>query len=268
VILGNIVTATGEEKAMSMDPTRPLPTDRQNPRHGAPVYTKRRRRFPTKTLITLVVLLLLLFGVDRVARVITQNELASQVQKSMTLSGKPSVNIEGFPFLTQVLGRNLHTVVITGHNLTDGKLDFASIDITAKNIHINGTHSATVGSLTGTVTATFTSVAGAAGLPGSITLTPDGLDTVKATASILGVSDSVEAKVSPQGTDKIFVQLLNPGVLASVLGASTDFSVTVPGLPSGVSINSVTVTSGGLQVSFSGTDTTFSQLCIASGQSS
>lgn len=245
---------------MSTDPTRPLPTDWQNPRHGAPVYEPRRRRFPLKTTIALVVVIVLLVIADRVAAAVTENEMASQVQKSMSLSGKPSVDIKGFPFLTQLIGRDLHTVTITGHNLTDGQLDLANINATANNMHINGLHSATIGSLDGTITITFSSIANAGGLPGALTLTPDGPNMVKATASVLGASESVEARVTQEGTDKIHVQVLDPGLLSSILGSSTDFTVAVPDLPSGVSITGVMVTSGGVQISFSGANTTFSQL--------
>lgn len=243
---------------MSTDPTRPLSTDWQNPRHAAPVHEKRRHHFVLWTVITLVVLALLLLAADRVAAAITENKVASQVQKSLNLSGKPSVNIEGFPFLTQLASHDLHTVVITGHNLNDGQLDFASIDATAQNVHIYGLSSATVDSLKGTATITFTSAAHAAKLPASITLSPAGGNLVKFTASALGASASGDARLSPQGSNEIHVQVVNGGALASLLGSNTSFDLPVPSLPSGVSITGVSATSGGIQINFSGTDTTFS----------
>ena len=245
---------------MSTDPTRPLPTDWQNPRHGAPVYEPRRRRFPVKTTIALVVLIVLLVVADRVAAAVAENEVASKVQTSMSLSGKPSVDIKGIPFLTQVIGQDFHTVVITGHNLTDGQLDLANIDITANNIHTHGFSSATIGSLNGTITVTLTSAANALGLPAALTLSPDGPNTVKATASVLGFSTSETARVSVGSGNKIQVQVLNAGQLSSLLGGNTSFSFAVPHLPSGVTLTGVTVTSGGVQISFSGTNATFSQL--------
>jgi hypothetical protein len=248
---------------MSTDPTRPLPTDWQNPRHGAPVeYGPRRgHRFPVKTTIAIVVVILLLFAADRIARAVTENAMASQFKSSLNLSGKPSVDIEGFPFLTQLAGRDFHTVVVNGHNLTDGQLDLASIDVTAQNMHIHGFSSATVDSINGTATITLASIASAAGLPGGITFAPDGPNQVKMTVSVLGVAATAVAQVSLEGSNRIHVQVTNAdGIPSSVLGNAADFTVTVPDLPSGISITGVTVTSGGVQISFSGTDTTFSSL--------
>jgi hypothetical protein len=217
---------------------------------------RRRRRFPLKTVIAIIILLLLLVGADRLAAHIAESKIASKVQSSMSLSGKPNVDIEGFPFLTQLIGRDLHTIVITGSNLTDGKLDLASINATARNVHINGTSSATVGSFNGSVTVTLTSVANAGDIPAGVKLSPDGSDLVKATVSVLGFDATATARVTAQGSD-IHVQVINAGgIPASVLGSAADFSVPVPKLPSGVSLTGVNVTSAGVQVSFSGTNTT------------
>ncbi|MGD0557309.1 MAG: DUF2993 domain-containing protein [Streptosporangiaceae bacterium] len=246
---------------MSSDPTRPMPADWQTQRSAAQhqYEYRRRRRFPLKTTIAIVVLLLLLVGADRVAAAITESQIASHVQKSMTLSGKPSVDVEGFPFLTQLIGRDLHTIVITGHNLTDANLDLASINITARNVHIHGTSSATVDSLNGSVTVTLSSLASAANIPASIKLTPDGSNMVKATVSVLGFNATATARVI-EISDRIHVQVIDAGgIPASVLGSDADFSVAVPGLPSGVSLTGVNVTSAGVQVSFSGTNTTLGQ---------
>jgi hypothetical protein len=217
---------------------------------------RRRRRFPLKTLIAIIILLLLLVGADRLAAHIAESKVASKVQTSMSLSGQPSVDIEGFPFLTQLIGRNLHTIVITGSNLTDGQLDLASINATARNVHINGTSSATVGSFNGSVTVTLSSVASAGDVPAGITLSPDGSDMVKATVRVLGLDATATARVTVQGSD-IHVEVIDAGgIPASVLGSAADFNVPVPKLPSGVSLTGVNVTSAGVQVSFSGTNTT------------
>jgi hypothetical protein len=247
---------------VSQDPTRPMPADWQTRQPAAhhQYRERRRRRFPLKTVIALVILVLLLAGADQFARVYAQNQIASRVQSSMSLSGKPSVDIEGFPVLTQALiSRDLHTIVITGHNLTDGQLDLASINATASNVRIHGTSSATIGSLNGSVTVTLSSVAKAANIPSEIKLSPDGSNMVKATVSVLGFNATGTARVTVSGND-IHVQIVDAaGIPARVLGSDSDFSVPVPKLPSGVSLTGVAVTSAGVQVSFAGTNTTLSQ---------
>jgi hypothetical protein len=254
------------------EPTRPMPRQGQQQWPAQPVpgrtpqaqheyaEPRRSRRFPLKTTIAIVVLLLLLVGADRVAAAITEDKMASQVQTSMHLSGKPNVSIQGFPFLTQLIGRNLHTVVITGHNLTDGQLDLADINATARGMHIHGLSSATIDSITGSVTITLSSLANAGGVPASVTLKPAGGNTVDATISVLGASATATATVTEEAGNKIHVHVTNAaGVPASVLGSFSDFTVSVPNLPAGVNITNVTVTSAGIQVNFNGSNTTFSQ---------
>jgi hypothetical protein len=249
-----------EDSHVSADPTRPLPTGWQTPQNAPVQYNDRRRRFPLKTTIAIVVLILLAFGADRVTAAITENQVASRFQTSMSLSGKPSVNIQGFPFLTQLAARDFHSVVVTGHNLTDGQLDLANINLVAHDVHINGTSSATVDSFTGSVTVTLSSIANAGGVPAGVTLTPGGGNTVKATVSVLGVDATATAQVTLEGSDKIHVHVTDAGgIPSSVLGSLADFTVSVPKLPAGVSISSVSVTGAGVQVNFTGTHVTLSQ---------
>ena len=249
---------------MSSDPTRPMPAGWQR-EPGSPDYSyyqqQRRRRFPVKTTVAIVVFLLLLVGADRVAAAVTENAMASRFQTQMSLSGKPSVSIQGFPFLTQLAARDFNTVVVTGHNLTDNQLDLASIDVVAHGLHIQGTNSATIDSLNGSVTITLASIAGAAGVPGSITFTPAGGDTVNATIDVpvLG-KETAQATVTRQGSDKIHVHVTNAGgIPTDLLGSAADFTVTIPNLPAGVTVQSVAVTSAGVQVNFTGSHTTLSQ---------
>lgn len=253
------------------DPTRPLPAgwqqppqqsppQQQRPTHTSRTYSYRRRRFPVKTTIALVVLLLLLFAADRIAAAFTENAMASRFQTQLSLSGKPSVDIEGFPFLTQLAARDLHTVVVTGHNLTDKQLDLASINVTANNIHINSTSSATIDSLNGSVTVTLASLANAGGVPASIKLTPGSGNTVKASISVFGLDATATAEVTQEGSDKIHVHVTDAGgIPSSVLGSLADFTVSIPSLPAGVSVSGVSVTSAGVQVNFTGSHMTLSQ---------
>ncbi|MFD5320597.1 DUF2993 domain-containing protein [Streptomyces sp. NPDC127098] len=64
------------------------------------------------SLIILGVLAVLAVIADRVAVRFAQSEVASQARSSLGLTSEPSVTINGFPFLTQVLGRNLNHVTL------------------------------------------------------------------------------------------------------------------------------------------------------------
>lgn len=68
-------------------------------------------------LITLVVLVLLLVGVDFGARWVAQDRVAAQLQTQLKLDEKPSVAINGFPFLTQAVAGSYGSVTLTAEHI-------------------------------------------------------------------------------------------------------------------------------------------------------
>lgn len=221
---------------------------------------RRRRRWPW---ITLLVIVLVLVGGDRAAKAYAENQMASQVQSSLALSGKPNVTIQGFPFLTQVAARTFNTVEVNASNETagpGGQLEIASLTATLHGMHIHGTNSATVDQFTASALVTFTALAHAGGIPQGITLAPAGPNQLKATVDILGFSSDATAKVTQVGNNKINVKITDfGGVPADVLGSLTDFTFSIPKLPAGVKIQSITVTQQGLRVTATGQNTTLSK---------
>src|SRR5436190_18906454 len=228
---------------------------------GPPAQVRRRRRrWPW---ITLLVIVLVLVGGDRAANAYAEDQMASQVQSSLALSGKPHVTIQGFPFLTQAAARTFNTVDVNASNETagpGGQLEIASLTATLHGMHSHGTNSATVDQFTASALVTFTALAHAGGIPQGITLAPAGPNQLKATVDILGFSSDATAKVTRVGDNKINVKLTNfGGVPANVLGSLTDFTFSIPKLPPGVKIQSISVTQQGLRVTATGQNTTLSQ---------
>jgi hypothetical protein len=221
---------------------------------------RRRRRWPW---ITLLVIVLVLVGGDRAANAYAENQMASQVQSSLALSGKPNVTIQGFPFLTQVAARTFNTVDVNASNETAGaagQLEIASLTATLHGMHIHGTNSATVDQFNASALVTFTALAHAGGIPQGITLAPAGPNELKATVDILGFSSDATAKVTQVGSNKINVKITDfGGVPPDVLGSLTDFTFSIPKLPAGVKIQSISVTQQGLRVTATGQNTTLSQ---------
>ncbi|MGH3203525.1 MAG: LmeA family phospholipid-binding protein [Streptosporangiaceae bacterium] len=260
---------------MSADPTRPLPEWWQQQQQGPPepptfvTRRRRRRKGPLIALITVIVLLVLLVVSDRVANAFAENQMASQVQSSLALSGKPHVSIQGFPFWTQLLSKDFKTVDITASNETinsasagGGALEIASLNATLHGLHFQGfsSNSATVDQFNASALVTFTALANVGGIPQGITLTADGGNKVKATISIGPLSDTAEVQVTQTGPDTINVKVIDAGEIPSdLLGNLANFSFSIPKLPAGVSIQSVSVTQQGVMVTISGTHTTLSQ---------
>jgi LmeA-like phospholipid-binding len=254
---------------MTSEPTQPLHGwwDQQERQGPAPVPRRRRRRGPFIALITLIVILVLLVVSDFVAKAYTENRMASQVQSSLGLSGKPKVTIEGFPFWTQLIARDFKTVNVTASNETitasaagSGVLEIASLNATLHGMHIHGTNSATIDQFTATALITFTALANAGGIPQGIALTSNGPNQIKATLSIGPLSASATAQVTQSGPNEINVRVIDAGgIPVSALGSLSNFNVSLPKLPAGVSIQSVTVTQQGIQITAVGQNTTLSQ---------
>jgi Cu/Zn superoxide dismutase len=223
-------------------------------------YRRRRHRWP---FVTLIVIVLILLGADRAANAYTENQFASQVQSSLELSGKPQVSIEGFPFLTQLAARDFRTVDISASNETAGtagQLEISSLTATLHGMHIHGLSSATVDQFSASALIDFSALAKAGGIPQGITLSADGPNQVKAEVSIGPLSDTAVAQVTQSGSSQVNIKIVKAGgIPLSLLGSATNFTITIPKLPAGVSIQSVSVTQQGLRIAASGRNTTLSQ---------
>ena len=169
-------------------------------------------------LFTVIVLLILLVIGDRVALAVTENQFADQFQKQ-GFPVKPSVTIEGFPFLTQLLGKDFNKVDISASNVpvplpTGGSISISSVHATINGLHISGYSSsanAKVDHITATAFVSFGALAAAGGIGGGsgITVTPDGANKVKITAGLGGIfSDTEEAQITQSGPQTISIKVL------------------------------------------------------------
>jgi predicted flap endonuclease-1-like 5' DNA nuclease len=226
---------------------------------GRPRRYRRRRRGLIIFLITLVVLAVLFVIADRVAVRYADNQFASQVQSQGGLSNKPTVNIEGFPFLTQLAARKFNEVQLSAATEKAGPVVIENLHATMRNMQlINGFSSARVGSLNGTGLITFGSLAKAANVPG---LKISALNNTEAKVTIdLGfISGSGVAKVTKAGPNKINIAVVNAGgIPLSALGGLNNMTITIPGLPMGLNVQSVTMTQQGILVHIIGKNVTLS----------
>ena len=261
---------------MSNEPTRPMPSNWQNQPYrpapgnlaggGAVPAPRRRKRWPLITTIVVLVLVGLAVGGDRVAAAIAENQMASQIQtqtqQQAGISVKPNVTIEGFPFLTQLLAHDFNTVDISASNIVANSLTIASLNATLHGMHINGSYSgATVDSLTGTALITFQDLANAGGIPQGITLGPGSSpNDIKASISIGPLSTDVTAQVTKVSAEKFQVAVVDAGgVPTEALGSLAKFTVTLPKLPAGMTIQGVSVTQKGVVIAVTASHTTLSQ---------
>jgi LmeA-like phospholipid-binding len=235
---------------------------------AAPART--RRRHPLRTVIIVVIVLLgLLVALDFGARAFAENKMASEI-KQQGFPKKPSVSINGFPFLTQVISRDFKNIQVSSSNITEGPLLIQSINATMTGVHVNSSfQSGTVDHLNGTMTVTFPALANAmtsqAGNLGSLissglTLSDAGNNEVKASLDLLGglASGTAVWKVTRTGGDDINVQLVSSsGIGSAAAGELSDITVPLPKLPLGMTIQSISVTPAGLVAAVTGHNVSF-----------
>jgi hypothetical protein len=225
-----------------------------------PPRSRRRRRPLIALTITLVVLLVIAGVADQVAKAYAQNRIARQIEQS-GLNAKPSVTIEGWPFLTQIRSRELKTVDISANNVTadSGKLPF-SFTAKATGVHINSAfNGATVDHINGQAVVPFSSVASLFPVPVTLSADPaDGPDAVKADGGIAGTVTGTVKQVSPS---KVAITLHSASGLGAVFSqmSSSAITITIPQLPAGLTVKSVSVTSRGIVATASASNTTLTE---------
>jgi hypothetical protein len=220
-----------------------------------------------KFLIGIVALVVVLVVVDFFAKSVAQKEIASQIQKQ-GFPKKPSVAIEGFPFLTQVISRNINQVKISSTNIPEGPIDISRVSATMTKIHLNsGFTSGTVTTLNGSVLVTFPAISktlnnqigplgsllGSSGLK----LSAAGPDEVKASVDLLVASGSAIWRISNNGQEFTAKLVRSDGLPSELLSSISHFSVKIPKLPLGMHIDNVHVTPEGVAGNISGHNLAF-----------
>jgi LmeA-like phospholipid-binding len=228
-----------------------------------------RRRRARRYVIALVIIIVVLVVLDFAARVAAENVMASKIEQQ-GLQHKPSVTIDGFPFLTQVASRNFQQIHLSDADQTEGPVTVTSINATAHNIKVNSYafSSGTIGSLSGTALISFASLGNTltqqVGPLGSL-LNGAGLDLraagpneVKATLNLVVTSGSATWRVTWLSGNRLNIRLVgSDGLPSSLLGSIQDITVQVPKLPLGLTIDSVAVTQAGVVGRVSGSNVPF-----------
>jgi hypothetical protein len=222
-----------------------------------------------RILIAVAIVVVLLAALDFGARAVAENIMATKIQQQ-GLSQKPDVSIDGFPFLTQVATKDFQRVTISTSNLAAGPVTITKVDATATGIKLNSYSSAsgTIANVTGTALISFASLGntltqqfGPLGtlLNGAgLNLTAAGPDEVKASVDLVVTSGSATWRVTRLSGNRLHIGLVSSsGLPSSLLSSIQSLTVQIPKLPLGLTIDSVTVTPGGVVGRVSGHDVPF-----------
>jgi hypothetical protein len=208
-------------------------------------------------LFTIIVVLILATIGDRVANAIAENDIANQFVKN-GLPVKPSVTIEGFPFLTQLIAHDIHRIDISASNVPAGPVTITSIKGTLTGVRINSSfNGGAVDHISATAFISFSSLSGGLGASNIITMTPDGPDRLKIAAGPITIA---EAKIYQAGPREIGVQVTQSRSLPTGSGPLTSFTFSLPqGVPASVSITGLSLNAQGLTVTAAASNATLTQ---------
>jgi len=253
---------SGYEETVARGAQQPAGQEYQQPPAGQSRPPKRRHR-GRRWLIALIVLILVLVAIDFGAKAFAENAIATKIDSS-GLGTKPSVDIEGFPFLTQVASRDLSQIDINASNFTVKQVVISSLHATATGVRPTSSfNGATISKINGTVVVSFATVTNLIPIPG-LTVGPDpadGPDAIKFNSSLGGATGKIEQS-SPNVITVQVGNLTGLAGLASLIGGSTiasSYTFDIPPLPAGLVVRSVTVTAQGIVAVASAQNTTLSQ---------
>lgn len=249
-----------------------------------PTPTRRRRRWPRRLAITLVVLLVLLGGLvvvaDRVGVNVAERRIADEVQTQLSGRGvyasAPDVEIGGFPFLTQVISERYQRISIEIRDLStspDGQgiriplLDVQARDISAPLAVLRGGPGEIVaGSVEGTATIGYASVATLTNQPDLRLAERDGQLEATLPVSFAGrefvLTGNASVEVDAGKLRLRFSDLdaeglpRNDAIRSAINGLATRMAVdvTLPALPFGIELREVRVSPEGLAIAATASD--------------
>ncbi|MFE9484043.1 DUF2993 domain-containing protein [Streptomyces spororaveus] len=231
-------------------------------------------RFLRVIVIIGVVLGALFAGVDRWAASYVENRLADRIQARQGLAGSAEVEVHGFPFLTQVLSRDLDRVdlKLRGVEVTaeDRKTRLSELDASFHGVKLNGDYSGgTADRAEGSALITYADLTAASqtgatlsygGAPGKVKVTA--AVEVAGKALTHSVVSTVTLEEAPGGKGGKIVrvhadQVPGAGVplVEKLIRKKTDFDRDLSsGMPAGLQLSSLTSDEAGVHLTLGGTN--------------
>ncbi|MFF2504868.1 DUF2993 domain-containing protein [Streptomyces sp. NPDC058067] len=142
---------TGPDEAVWAPPNHRRGSRRRNRFAGLPLATK--------AVVGILVLAAFLTLADRWALLYAEHRAAGRLKDQLHLTAAPEVDIQGFPFLTQLAGRRLDEVRVTVPDVAASRVSLAKVSATIRDVRIEGegtdVRGARIGDMTGEVLLSF-----------------------------------------------------------------------------------------------------------------
>ncbi|WP_260868052.1 DUF2993 domain-containing protein [Streptomyces sp. SAJ15] len=238
------------------------------PAPPAPPRRRKRGRGLKITAVVLVVLGGLFTAADRLAVDFAESEAAEKIKSKQGLDITPEVSIKGFPFLTQVAGKELDEVEVSLDGMTSSTSDGRQVKVTELSATLHQVRvssdfsSATADRASGKAHISYADLSAAAG-PG-IKVSYAGKSAadrnqVKITGSLLGLNVSARGTIAVADGNTIRVRADKiPG--SSLPGweekvrKRTDWERTINDMPAGLKLSDAKITPDGMDITVTGTD--------------
>ncbi|MCO7222559.1 DUF2993 domain-containing protein [Klenkia sp. PcliD-1-E] len=214
-------------------------------------------------LITLGVLVVLLVAADRVGVLVAEDQVAAQVQQQAGLAGEPSVDITGFPFLTQAVAGRYDDVRIslTADELgqpagTSAEVSLQGVRLPLSDVVGGRVSRLPVDRVDARASVPFDLLAAQLGGDTTLTREGDGLRITK-TVEVLGQTVPLTAAgtVALDGQDLVVTVdsasgagIDVPQFLLDAAQDLLDFRYPLPALPFGLQLTGLQVTGTGVDV--------------------
>lgn len=217
----------------------------------------------------LITLVLLLVAADRIGVAVAESKVASKVQSSQQLTNRPSVTIEGFPFLTQVISNRYQAVQLSAGGVTLGsgqdRLQVKTLTARLTGVRATGNYSGvTARTVAGTATVGYPELSRVLGFPlgyGGPAANGSGRVRASRSVSVLGksIAATVTATVSITGAEMLSFSAVKvsvadagvslPQVLTDQLASIFAKQLSLNGLPFKLRVRSLAATAAGVSVS-------------------
>jgi hypothetical protein len=213
-------------------------------------------------IVTVVVLAAGALVADRVTHATVERRVAEAIEQNLDVVGTPTVDIGGFPFLTQLLAGSVDEVTGAVDGVTLEGIDATDVTIEAQDVTTSEPY--TLGSATIAATLPTASieqiVADRSGL--DIAVAVDG-DALTASGTVLGLD--LAANLVPRVEDgRLLVSVANVQIAGLTMSVDdlpravgnrlTDIEIPVRGLPEGLVLTAATVVPDGVRTTADGTD--------------
>ncbi|MEO6703163.1 MAG: DUF2993 domain-containing protein [Jatrophihabitantaceae bacterium] len=219
-------------------------------------------------MIFAVVVVVLLVVADRLGAVVAERKVASKVQSSQHLTSKPSVTIEGFPFITQVISNRYQAIRLTAKDLSvgagDSRIQISSLAARLTGVRATDNYSGvTARSVHGTATVGYAALSQVIGVQiGYAGPSSDGTGRVQASQTVSALGRSISGTVSAVVgvSDGQLLTFSAVKVSAAAAGVTLPQAVidqfssifakklSLAGLPFGLRIQQLTATAAGVTV--------------------